>query len=149
SPADDALTSPSIRQVWSKIQASINDRIERWTTALPWLTAFWVMGVCILAVRPLGGLWAVRRLQSRGLSPLSTEVRKLAGQLLVRMRIDAAVQFAESAIVEVPTVVGYLRPMVLLPAAAITGLSRDQLEMILAHELAHIRRHDYLVNLLQ
>ena len=48
---------------------------------------------------------------------------------------------------EVPAVVGYLRPLVLLPASAILGLSTSEIEMVLAHELAHVRRYDYLVNL--
>ena len=48
-----------------------------------------------------------------------------------------------------PTVIGWLKPVVLLPASALAALSPQQLEAILAHELAHIRRHDYLVNLLQ
>ena len=51
--------------------------------------------------------------------------------------------------VDVPTVIGWLKPVVLLPASALAGLSPNQVEAILAHELAHIRRHDYLVNLLQ
>jgi hypothetical protein len=59
------------------------------------------------------------------------------------------VQLLESAAVEVPTVIGWLRPVVLLPAATLTGLSTEQMEMILAHELAHIRRNDFFVNLMQ
>ena len=55
----------------------------------------------------------------------------------------------ESALVDVPTVIGWMKPVILLPASALAGLSPAQLEAILAHELAHIRRHDYLVNLLQ
>jgi hypothetical protein len=59
------------------------------------------------------------------------------------------VQLLESAAVEVPTVIGWLRPVVLLPATSLTGLSTEQMEMILAHELAHIRRNDFFVNLMQ
>jgi len=55
----------------------------------------------------------------------------------------------ESAVVQVPAVIGWLRPVVLLPASALTGLSPLQLDALLAHELAHVRRGDYLVNLLQ
>ncbi len=55
----------------------------------------------------------------------------------------------ESALTAVPTLVGWLAPVILLPASAISGLTAEQLEAILAHELAHVRRHDYLVNLLQ
>jgi hypothetical protein len=59
------------------------------------------------------------------------------------------VTLLKSALVEVPTVLGWLQPVILLPAAALTGLNPDQLKAILAHELAHIRRWDYLANIAQ
>jgi beta-lactamase regulating signal transducer with metallopeptidase domain len=55
----------------------------------------------------------------------------------------------ESALVEVPTVIGWFRPVILVPATFFTGLPPEQIEAILIHELAHIRRHDYFVNLFQ
>ncbi len=70
-------------------------------------------------------------------------------RLKERMGIRRAVTLLESARVEVPMVSGWLRPSILVPVAALSGLTAPQLEAILAHELAHIRRHDYLVNLLQ
>ncbi len=66
-----------------------------------------------------------------------------------RLGIRRAVQVVQSAVVQVPLVVGWLRPIVMLPASALSGLSPAQLESIIAHELAHVRRHDYLVNVLQ
>ncbi|MBC7819984.1 MAG: M48 family metalloprotease, partial [Planctomycetaceae bacterium] len=66
-----------------------------------------------------------------------------------RMRLTRVVRIAESTLVRVPMVVGYLQPMILLPASVLTGLSPTQLEALLAHELAHVRRHDWLVNALQ
>ena len=66
-----------------------------------------------------------------------------------RLHIARRVRLLESTLVDVPTVIGWLKPVVLLPASALAGLTPQQLEAILAHELAHIRRHDYLVNLLQ
>ena len=68
---------------------------------------------------------------------------------LVVSACAAAFAVLESARVTVPTLVGWLRPVVLVPAAALSGLTTYQLQAVLAHELAHIRRHDYLVNLLQ
>ena len=65
------------------------------------------------------------------------------------MRIGRAIRVAQSAAVQVPSVIGWLRPVVLLPMSALTGLTPGQLESILAHELAHIRRHDYVINVLQ
>src|SRR5205085_6589248 len=58
-------------------------------------------------------------------------------------------RLCRSALVEVPTAIGFMKPVILLPASTLTGLAPAQIEAILAHELAHIRRHDYFVNLLQ
>jgi len=66
-----------------------------------------------------------------------------------RLGIEHAVTLLESSMAPVPAVVGWLRPVILVPASAFAGLTPQQLEAILAHELAHVRRHDYLVNLLQ
>ncbi len=60
-----------------------------------------------------------------------------------------SVRLLKSALVEVPTVIGWVRPVILLPAATLTGLDPRQLETILAHELAHVRRLDYVVNAFQ
>src|SRR5918993_396252 len=70
-------------------------------------------------------------------------------RLSARLRLHTPVRLLESARIQVPVVIGSLRPVLLLPAAAMTGLSPEQIEAVLAHELAHIRRHDYLVNLVQ
>ena len=69
--------------------------------------------------------------------------------LCLRLRVSRPVRLCESVLVEVPTVIGWLRPVILVPASALTGLSAEQLEALLAHELAHIKRYDYLINLLQ
>ncbi|PYQ99262.1 MAG: regulator, partial [Acidobacteria bacterium] len=78
-------------------------------------------------------------------SPWQTACRRLA----YRLGLPAAAHVVESALVDVPTVVGWLRPAILLPIAALASLTSAQVEAILAHELAHIRRHDYAVNVLQ
>jgi hypothetical protein len=116
---------------------------------MPWATAVWLLGVSLLSMRPILGWLHIRRLQRHGWSPLSDSMGREAERLAGRLGVTRAVQFVQSTLVEVPTVVGFLRPFVLLPASAVTGLSVAQIEMILAHELAHIRRHDYLVNLMQ
>ena len=77
--------------------------------------------------------------------PLKNTLQKLAQ----RLRVTGPVKLVESTLVQIPTVVGWLRPVILLPASAIVGLTPKQLEALLAHELAHIRRHDYLINMLQ
>lgn len=116
---------------------------------IPLLLVLWLGGVLFLSLRFAGGLMMVRRLKRAERSAtLGLWEDKLA-ELCRRLRLSRPVRLCESALVEVPTVIGSLKPVILLPASALTGLSPDQLQALLAHELAHIRRYDYLVNLFQ
>ena len=121
----------------------------RLAAALPGVVAVWLAGVSLLLVRMGGGLWRVRRLHEAGLAAPASRWQEVAAQLASRLGLPDAVRVVESRLVGTPTVVGWMRPIILLPVAALTNLTPAQVEAILAHELAHIRRHDYLVNLLQ
>lgn len=115
---------------------------------MPWVLSLWLAGVAFLSIYHLGGFLQIRRLTRTGNilnGDLETTVRSLAR----RLGIARAVRLLESAAVPVPAVIGWLRPVILVPASALAGLSPQQLEAVLAHELAHVRRHDYLINLLQ
>lgn len=116
---------------------------------LPYLVVFWGLGVLVLSIRLMGGLWYIHTLRTRLVKPISNALQAQLEHVSERLGLARPVQLRESLAVSVPLVVGWLKPMILLPSSAISGLSSSQLEMILAHELAHIRRHDYLVNLLQ
>ncbi len=114
----------------------------------PLLVPVWFVGAFLLSLRFLAGWNCARRLSHNGAEPELSALEALA-LLRRKMRISRPVLLLESAAVNVPAALGALRPMILLPVCAVTGLSREALEAALAHELAHIRRHDYLVNLLQ
>ncbi len=122
---------------------------ERLPRTIPWLLALWFAGVLCLSLRFAGGLMMVQRLKRTETSSSVQLWQEKLASLSQRLRVSRPVRLCESALVEVPTVIGWLRPVILLPASALTGLSAEQLEALLAHELAHIRRYDYLVNLLQ
>src|SRR2546427_550248 len=81
--------------------------------------------------------------------PESPAAAVAAARLAARLGVSRPGRVLESAVVQVPAVVGWLRPVILLPASALTGLTPQQLDVLLAHELAHVRRYDYLVNLVQ
>jgi beta-lactamase regulating signal transducer with metallopeptidase domain len=100
-------------------------------------------------MRLLGGLWLARQLRTKATKPVSELLESKLRGLANKLNISKNVKLRESLAVKVPVGIGWLRPVILLPSSAITGLSVKQLELILAHELAHIHRHDYLVNLLQ
>ena len=113
------------------------------------LVLLWLTGVLVLSLRLLGGWVLARRLATAAVRPVRPHVQAMADTVSARLSLVRLVRVVESSTVTVPLVVGWLKPVVLLPAAALTGLTPGQVEALLAHELAHVRRQDYLVNLLQ
>ncbi len=125
-------------------------QIAEWTNAAaPIVVAIWLAGVLLLSVRLAGGWLRVRRLTTQGIAAASQATSTSLKSIAKRMGVTRSVTLFESAMVDVPTVVGWLRPVLLLPLSLESGLSVRDVELLLAHELAHIRRHDYFVNLLQ
>jgi len=126
------------------------ERAHGWLEArLPWAVAGWLAGVVALSLRLVGGWALVRRMKRAGTGQSCKRLGQTLDRLRRALRLSRPVRLLESALARAPVAVGWLRPAILLPASALTGLSPAQLEAILAHELAHVRRHDYLVNLLQ
>ena len=124
--------------------ASLRD-VEPW---IPMLVLGWLLGVAFLTLRLLTGWFRVQRMKSHG-ATAAASLQAAVVRLSKQLHIYRPVQLLQSSRVDVPTVIGWLKPVILLPVSALSGLSHSQVEAILAHELAHIRRHDYLVNLLQ
>lgn len=116
---------------------------------LPQFVLAWMFGVLLLSIRLTFGWVRAHRIATRDAVTATPEWQRVARRLSSALRMRGAIRLLESAAVDVPTVIGWLRPVVLLPVATLSGLSREQMEMVLAHELAHIRRHDFFVNLLQ
>src|SRR5262245_38044107 len=119
------------------------------TPLLPWMILLWLLGVVFFSLRLSGGWLYTQRLKSCGTRPLEQGWEQTLRRLCDQLRAPRPARLLESALVKVPMVVGWLRPVIVLPASALAGLTTQQLEAIIAHELAHIRRHDYLINLLQ
>jgi beta-lactamase regulating signal transducer with metallopeptidase domain len=111
--------------------------------------ALWLAGVIVLSIRLVGGWIVARRMARRAIQLAAPDVQRLARLVAGRLALDRVVRIVESSSIYVPVMVGWIKPVVILPTAALAGLTPLQVEALLAHELAHIRRHDYLVNLLQ
>ena len=116
---------------------------------LSWVVAVWFAGATALWVRLIGGWVVAERLRSRLVRPAPAAWQQSLLRLGIRMRVSAPVRLLLSPVVEAPAVVGWLRPVVLAPVAALAALPAEQMEALLLHELAHIRRYDYLVNMVQ
>jgi hypothetical protein len=116
---------------------------------MPAIVTVWLLGLVFFLLKMIGGLLYIQRLKHRYTLELSYQWEELLQYLADGLHLKKQVRLAESALVKVPMVLGWLKPVILLPMGAVNNLSTEQVEAILAHELAHIARHDYLLNLLQ
>jgi beta-lactamase regulating signal transducer with metallopeptidase domain len=147
SPAPDALGESVFT---GATEAALVTWVGAWLEeARPWLLSAWLCGVLVLSLRTVLAWRRAQQIAWEGTRRPGDRVMLALVRVMERTGVSRPVLLLESAVIEVPTVVGWWRPIILLPASALTGLSVWQLEAVLAHELAHIRRHDYLVNLLQ
>jgi beta-lactamase regulating signal transducer with metallopeptidase domain len=115
----------------------------------PGVATAWIAGVLLLSLRHCGGWLGVRHLRRRGAALAGARWVTVGQALAARMNLRQSVTLLESSAVRIPIVIGWLKPVVLLPISLLGEMTPAQVEAVLAHELAHIRRQDYLVNLAQ
>jgi len=117
--------------------------------ALPWLVEAWLLGVAFFSLRSAGGFLLLERERRRRSTVVGTRVLEICRRLQDQLGLDRAIAYCECKWLQAPAVIGWFRPVVFLPATALTGLSEEQLELVIAHELAHIQRLDPFVNVFQ
>lgn len=135
--AATALAAPTVSAGDAAIQA-----------LLPWLVALWLAGVGVLALRALREWHRLDRIVRR-MASAHAHIDAMLDAVKTRCGFAHRVRALVTAQVDTPMLIGWLRPVILLPAAVALGFPRQQVELILAHELGHLQRHDHLVNLLQ
>ena len=146
---NDEIEAQRTTSLIQTASGSENGPLARWHGMARFIAAIWFIGVMLLSTRPALGFAYAGRLCRVGKADVPESVHGLLGRVAEAMNVRRAVQVGQSTLAKAPCVVGWFRPVILLPASAVTGLTTAELESILAHELAHIRRHDYLVNLVQ
>ncbi len=114
-----------------------------------WLDVVWLFGVACLSIRTIGGWCILERLRRTATLEAPEVVRESFARLCQRLGITSPVGLRISERVQGPLAMGIVRSLVILPASALLALTPEQLESVLAHELAHIRRADYFWNLIQ
>ena len=115
---------------------------------LPWLVLVWLLGVAVMARRALRQWHALERIAKR-CAQTSPELERMLASLAKRFGVLRNVNVLISEHIDTPTLIGWIKPVILLPTAVALGFPRQQVELILAHELGHLRRYDHLVNLAQ
>jgi beta-lactamase regulating signal transducer with metallopeptidase domain len=139
---DGAHETGYAQNIYEEISRYINNNIL-------FIIVIWFVGLCISILRLLGGISYVYVLRTRMNFAVDTYWQELLDNLKSKLDITKTIELAESALVRSPIVVGLIKPMILFPIGAINRLSESEVEGILAHELAHIMRHDYLINIIQ
>ncbi len=109
----------------------------------------WFIGLMVFSLRFIGSVLSLQRIRSHGLKELDVEWLYRSREIAKKLGIKNFVFVYESARVKIPVALGYLKPIILLPIGMINGLPYTQVETIIAHELAHIKRYDFLINLIQ
>ena len=132
----------------TRLESQLNQSAV-WQSLQTWLATGWLVGVLLFSFRPIPGLREVRKLRHSMTEELPNSLSQLATRLTNELNISSSINFAVSHLVNVPLVVGFFRPVVLLPVSMLTELSTQQIELIIRHELAHVRRQDVFVNLFQ
>lgn len=120
-----------------------------WLEYFPLITMVWFTVVTTLALKLIIELYNVNKLPLQGCTGVDIALQKRFDVLLVKVGLSRKVALLLSNKTDVPMAIGWLKPVVLIPFSMLSGLTPQQLDMLLLHELAHIRRHDYLVNFLQ
>ena len=117
--------------------------------SLPYISVLWLVTIVILSSKLLIEIRNVNNLPMHSSISPSLALSVRFDELAKQIKLAKTPKLLISLKAEVPMAIGWLKPVVLLPASMVTGLNSAQLEMLILHELAHIRRHDYLVNFLQ
>jgi beta-lactamase regulating signal transducer with metallopeptidase domain len=136
---------PDVYSSVSSLLAMISSLIQ---SNLSFIVILWSVGAILFSLRVVGGWWYIVNLRRHGIDP-PNELNNHLKELAARLGITRVVTLVESGRVQAPLVMGYLKPVILMPIGMYSGLSTDQLESILIHELIHIKRGDYLVNIVQ
>jgi beta-lactamase regulating signal transducer with metallopeptidase domain len=109
----------------------------------------WLTGIFLFSLRTTGGLVFISRLKNRGTTVLSNKWMNRFVDLSGKIKIHRKIKILVSTRVKTPVVIGFIKPIILVPISIITHLPVEQVDAIIAHELAHIKRNDYLINLFQ
>jgi beta-lactamase regulating signal transducer with metallopeptidase domain/uncharacterized coiled-coil protein SlyX len=131
------------------LDASLSDRVDHWVAALtPYIISVWIVGLVLFVLRLSGSWWLVYSLKKNS-HPADDYLIEKIESLKKLLNVTRKVALAESWQVHAPMVIGFFKPMLLLPVGFASGLTTEQVEAIFIHELTHIKREDYLLNLVQ
>jgi beta-lactamase regulating signal transducer with metallopeptidase domain/beta-lactamase class D len=131
----------TITEMWNT-----SEKVEKF---LPWLILLWLVGVVVCAIKLSGGLFSAAKLRKLPVKVFNPKLDYLINELATQLSIKRSIKIYESSLIKVPMTIGWIYPLILIPPSRLLGLSPFQLQMIISHELIHIKRYDFLINFLQ
>jgi bla regulator protein blaR1 len=114
-----------------------------------WIVLIWLLIIVYKFIRLSSGLYSIYQLKRKEVSSAGEYWNNRITELCRQLQVNKKVQLLQSHIIGIPAVIGYFKPVILFPAAMLTSMSLSEVEAVLIHELGHIRRKDFLVNMLQ
>ena len=135
-----------VYQYFNNLPPSFSSKAEQY---FPIVVVFYIIGILLQLFVIVKGYGQLSKLKKESLSAIPDSWKAIFEQVTAHLKINKVIQFHLSSIVNVPLVIGYLKPVVLFPLALVNQLDNDQVEAILIHELSHIRRNDFLLNLIK
>ena len=149
----DGRHGPVLQEIPLTLSLAV-DQPNSWLAArtervLPWVDSLWILGMLLLAVRAMGGWWQLDQVRRRARTLVPEELEHSFHRICKKLQIRQQVALRVSSELISPLAMGVWRATVILPVSTVMGLPMEELEAVLAHELGHIRRWDYLWNLLQ
>jgi bla regulator protein BlaR1 len=135
-----------VYQYFNNLPPSFSSKAEQY---FPIVVGFYIIGILLQLFVIVKGYGQLSKLKKESLSAIPDSWKAIFEQVTAHLKIKKAIRFHLSSIVNVPLVIGYLKPVVLFPLALVNQLDNDQVEAILIHELSHIRRNDFLLNLIK
>lgn len=137
----------------SLLKTNLINRIEQNLAGIdrffPIIVNLWMIGVFFFILKFIFSYLYTNRLKRTKINAISDDWLKHFNKIESKLNIKRKIRYIESKLVKVPLVLGYLKPVVVFPIGLLTGIPTNQIEAIIAHELAHIRRNDYIINVLQ
>lgn len=146
-----AETNPSLEVALAHVHtvgATVATTATAIEAVLPWIVLAWLIGVALVALRSWRQWRALVQVARKWATP-DVHLQALVASLAQRFGFARHIRVLVSDRIDTPTLIGWIKPLILLPTAVALGLPRQQIELILAHELGHLRRYDHLVNLAQ
>lgn len=144
------MAAPEANRIWQPSSGIFPERLLQWLeTAYPYLAVSWLLGFLLFGIRTMGGFFLSVRLVKRSVMPAAPSLQAVFDRTASLLKVTGKVHLRVSAQMIGPMVFGFMKPVVVIPLAAISGLGTSQIEAVFYHELAHIRRYDHVFIIIQ